>query len=75
MLPYQLYDYKCGFCFIKQYNLRFNSLSIELTPKLEAESSFIRKKNADKLIDKCVRLKFKYKEIQILQRKKGTCNF
>ena len=36
--------------------------------QMGAESSFIRekKKNFDKLIDKCVRLKFKYKDIQIL---------
>ena len=56
---------------MRKYNLKRSLLSIELSPKLEAWSSLIREKNADKLIDMCVRLKFKYKEIQILQRKKG----
>ena len=46
--------------------------------QLEAEPSFIGKKthkNFDKLIDLCVTPKSKYKEIQILQRKKDTCKF
>ena len=84
MLQYQLHEFKSGFCFKRKYNLNRNLLSIEITPKLEAESSFVREKktkkkktnkNFDKLIDECVRPKFKYKEIQILQRKKDTCIF
>ena len=75
MLQYQLHGYKSGFCFKKKYNINHNLLSIEISNG--AESSFIRekKKNFDKLIDKCVRLKFKYKDIQILQRKKDTFKF
>ena len=33
---------------MRKYNLKRNLLSIELSPKLEAESSFIFFKNADK---------------------------
>ena len=42
---------------------------------MEAESSFITEKNTqelNKLLDKCTSLKFKYKEIQLLQRKKDN---
>ena len=45
VLQCQLHDYKSGFWFMRKYNLKRNLLSIELSPKLEAESSFIRKKN------------------------------
>ena len=74
MLQYQLHEYKSGFCFKRKYNLNRNLLSIKISHELEAETSFIKEKtnkNFDKLIDKCVKLKFKYKEIQLLQRKKG----
>ena len=76
VLQYQLHEYKSGFCFKRKYNLNHNLFSIEISHELEAESSFIgeeKNKNSVKLIDKCVRLKFKYKEIQIhvLQEKKG----
>ena len=64
VLQHQLHDYKSGFWFMRKYNLKRNLLSIELSPKLGAKPSFIRKNyNAGKLIEKCVRLIFKYKYI------------
>ena len=75
VLQYQLHEYKSGFCLNRNYNLNRNLLSIEISPILETESSLIREiknKNFYKLIDKCLRFKFKYKGIQILQRKKDT---
>ena len=46
---------------MRKYNLKRNLLSNKLSPKLKAGPVLLE--NADKLIDKCVRL----------QRKKDTC--
>ena len=49
VLQYQLLE-KIGFCLKRKYNLYRNLLSNKLSPKLEAESSFIREKKNKNLI-------------------------
>ena len=73
VLQYQLHEYKSGFCFQRKYNLNSKLLSIEISHELEAEVLLEKNEQEILIVNKCV--KFKYKDIRILQEKEVTCNF